>query len=657
MPNVPAPENVIAFPKHPTAPGGRYATISMCVITGNEEAHVERFLKAFSGAFDELCMVRAVGRTAHDRTVGIAKKWCEENGKVFRFAEYRNVHLPHCHPDAPEVLDDDPATWPHVDDFAAARNMAWSLATCEWQLWGDLDDVITDADAATIRRVADDSTDVDLFFFHYSIPSSGESNYRERLFRTGNSHWSQPVHENCHVDPDKALVPGSPRSQCVDDVIYTHSPTEGKQRDKLRNLRIMKFSLRYIHGFAEAIHREYFYLWGSEQGRTDWFEAAFQWANITAQTDCLTTLKQNTLMNLAEMLRVRGDYMGALDYAWKALRVKPSRRDPWGVIAELELESGSFDRARKASELMAAIRKDETTGLPQSDRFIGERGLTLRTRCLRAAGYEKGAMELEDGVFQQGGARFSLLHATRGRPHQAIKARESFYRTAFQPIGIEHTFGIDADDKDSLQALKQYRHLIIDQPNGCVKAWNQLAAISQGKVLVQVSDDWQAPMHWDEAIWQALVAETKKRGGPEAEVGDVPLVVAVSDGHRKDDLLCMAIVTRARYEQQRDVLPTRNPLDPTADVRGEPYLFSPEYFSMFSDNEFTVRAFRDGVVLDLRSQIVFNHRHPVFEGKPVEQWDETYRRQNDSRHYEQGAAVFARRNKWWIEHQQQKAPQ
>ena len=653
-----APEaEVIPFPETPETPAAPIQpeaqpqpkpvdptpTISLCVITGNEQAHIERFLNCFKGAFDELCIVRAVGRTKHDRTLGMAKEWCEKNGKKIQIGEYVNVQLPFCRPDSPDIIEGDPATWPHVDDFAAARNMSWAMATGDWQLWADIDDVTSEADCKEIRACTL-RDGFDFFYFHYSIPSSGESNFRERLYRTGISHWSQPVHENCAIDFSKALIPGKPRADYVDKVIYTHAPTEGKERDKMRNVRIMLFALRYIHGFAEAIHREFFYLWGADQKNDEFFAEAFRWANIAAQSDCLSTLKQNTLLNLAEMLRLKGDYMSALEKTWAAVRIEPGRRDPWGVMAELELESGSPNRAKRASEFMQSIRRASDSGLPQSDRFIGEKGLTLRTRSLRASGFEKGAMELEDGVFVQGGGRFSLLHATRGRPKQAIQARELFFRTSFIPIGVEHTFAIDADDKESLEALKHYRHIVIEQPNGCVKAWNTLAAISQGKVLVQMSDDWMPPMHWDEGIWRALEAETKKRGGDDAQVGQVPLVVAVSDGHRKDDLLCMAILTRARYEQQRDPLGTKNALDPTKEVMGEPYLFSPEYYSMFSDNEFSFRAFRDGVVLDMRKEVVFHHHHPVFQGKPFAEWDDTYRRQNDPNHYQNGQAMFCKRN-------------
>lgn len=653
---------VIPFPSAardlaPTPPDGGAATvdailakpptISLCVISGNEEGHAERFLNCFAPAFDELCLVRAVGRNDHDRTVAICKKWCDANGKRFKFAEYKNAHLTFCHPDAPEVLDDDPSTWPHVDDFAAARNMSWALATGNWQFWADLDDII-DAETAGRIRACALTQKYDFFYFHYSIKTSGESNYRERMFRTGISHWSQPVHENCHAEVEKArnLNPETGKRQLQasyeKEIIYSHEPMPSKERDPMRNMRIMKFSLRYLNGFAYEIHKEHFYRWGAFRKPEDMTES-FRWANIARQSDCLAELKQGMLLNLAEMLRREGEYEQAIDYAWQSIRMNSGRRDPWGVLAELELESGQPDRAARASEFMQVIRPPADSGLPVSDRFMGASGLTLRTRTLRAAGYGAGAEALEDGVFARGGAKFSLLHATRGRPEMARRARENFFKAAFDPIAVEHTFAIDSDDHESLAALKDFKHIVIDPPGGCVRAWNAAAAISKGKILVQLSDDWVPCMHWDEGIWREAEKHTKERGGEQAEVGTVPLVFAISDNHRTDSLLCMAILTRARYEQQKDEN-TGTPDHPP----GNPYLFAPEYFGVYSDNEFTVRAHRDGVVIDCR-YIRMDHQHPVFEGKPPAEWDATHKRQNDMHRYAEGEEIFRRRNPWAVQ--------
>ena len=84
----------------------------------------------------------------------------------------------------------------------------------------------------------------------------------------------------------------------------------------------------------------------------------------------------------------------------------------------------------------------------------------------------------------------------------------------------------------------------------------------------------------------------------------------------------MAIVSRARWEAQGREM------------------FSPDYESMYSDNEYSFRAHRDGIVIDARS-LTFTHHHPAF-GKG--QTDETYERQNAPEKYKRGRDTFLRRN-------------
>jgi hypothetical protein len=261
----------------------------------------------------------------------------------------------------------------------------------------------------------------------------------------------------------------------------------------------------------------------------------------------------------------------------------------------------------------------------------------LRARSLRAASKDDAAKQTEDVLFEKHGKRISLLHATRGRPAQALAAREAFFRAANVPLGVEHIFAIDADDDVSLRELAHFRHVVVKDPRGCVKAWNEAAAVSSGHVLVQLSDDWLPCYNWDDLVWEAMTVATAQRLKitpinegeratiESAAVGSCPLVLAIHDGHRTDALLCMAILTRARYEQQGREM------------------FSSDYFGVFSDNEFTVRAYNDGVVVQAQ-HILFEHRHPIFERKPVDQWDETHRRQNAPERYAEGLAIFQRRN-------------
>jgi len=200
--------------------------------------------------------------------------------------------------------------------------------------------------------------------------------------------------------------------------------------------------------------------------------------------------------------------------------------------------------------------------------------------------------------------KISLLHATRGRALQAKECRDAWMSAAKHPEDIEHIFGIDDDDIDSLTNINTQR-VIAERGKGCVAAWNACAKASKGDILIQLSDDWEPTKNWDVDILREFEDAKGER------------VLAISDGHRTDDLLCMAILNRARYEKQG-------------------YLFHPEFFSVYSDNYFTWAATKDGVIKDSR-HIVFEHKHPVFNKA---EWDPTYLASNAQQNYVQGHGKF-----------------
>lgn len=225
--------------------------------------------------------------------------------------------------------------------------------------------------------------------------------------------------------------------------------------------------------------------------------------------------------------------------------------------------------------------------------------------ALRANGRIEEADATETNYFIRNGGKISLIHATRGRVKQAVEARTKWFAKAKNPDAIEHIFGLDADDEHAM-FLTVHNHVWTDGKGGPVAAWNAAARKSSGEILIQLSDDWEPPLHWDQIILSEIQDTSK------------PVVLAVSDGHRKDDLLCMAIMTRARYNQQG-------------------FIFHPEFFSMYSDNWFSEQAFKDGVVIDARDRITFEHLHPAFGKAEV---DSTYQRTNCQEAYERGFAVL-----------------
>lgn len=200
--------------------------------------------------------------------------------------------------------------------------------------------------------------------------------------------------------------------------------------------------------------------------------------------------------------------------------------------------------------------------------------------------------------------KISLLHATRGRSEKAKACRDLWLNSAENPNQVEHIFAIDDDDMDSLTNISTTR-IIVPRGKGCVQAWNAAAEKCTGEILIQLSDDWVPTQNWDTTILK------------EFEGVDGECVLAISDGHRTDDLLCMAILNRKRYAKQG-------------------YLFNPRFISVFSDDYFTWSAKKDNVLKDAK-HIVFEHQHPIF-GKA--QMDATYQHSNSPDKFMQGHFTF-----------------
>ena len=129
------------------------------------------------------------------------------------------------------------------------------------------------------------------------------------------------------------------------------------------------------------------------------------------------------------------------------------------------------------------------------------------------------------------------------------------------------------------------------------------ASKASGDIIIQLSDDWECPPGWDEMVEKRL--DISK-----------PQVLRISDGYRKDELLCMAILTRKYYEQNG--------------------LFNARFRNVYSDTDFTFRAAKNGAIVDARD-IAIVHHHPFFEERPL---DATYQRGNDPAEYERAKGIF-----------------
>lgn len=572
---------------------------SLAVICGNEEHHIARFLGAFAPWVDEIILVRAIGNAPPDRTFEVALAAMAEikTPKPISFHEYRNE----------PGLD-----WPHVDNFSRARQMSYDLAQGEFIMWADCDDIVTEEGGQRLRGAVD-LGNFDVMLLHYQCKGS-HSLLRERVIRRGTGRWTGAVHEAISLPPAgkfKGLV--YPEIQIFHWPLGNNQgkPKEGESLE--RNLRILR------HSVGPSI-MAFFYL-HRDSLLSGKFEEALDWGKLAVAHPGLTVAERyRVYFNLANLFLSRRDFMQAELFAQNGLRLCPDRRECFCLMAISYMEQRDFAKALLWIQHAQCITVPPKHQRPNwfEEEWYGWRCDSTHSFILRKL-KQQAAAEAVDDVEHGGNPIISLLHATRGRAQKAVEARDMWFSTAMKPGNIEHIYAIDSDDAESLAELEGFRHVVVEPGGGCVRAWNAAAAKARGKVLIQMSDDWIPPYHWDNLImWPLSEPITKK----------LPAVLAISDGTRKDQLLCMAILTAAQYRRQRH------------EKTGEPYLFHPDYLGVFSDNEFTVRAYDEGVVIEAKD-IIFLHQHPVFGSAEM---DATYAAQNSAERYAHGLAVFNRRN-------------
>lgn len=149
-------------------------SISLCMIVKNEENTLDRCLSSVAKAVDQIIIVDT-GST--DGTKAIARTYTEA------------------------VAD---FVW--IDDFAAARNYAFSLAEMDYILWLDADDMLEEEDLAkliALKQTLDPTVDSVTMNYHLGFDEYGHVSFslrRNRLVkRSNNFRWIGAVHEYLEV--------------------------------------------------------------------------------------------------------------------------------------------------------------------------------------------------------------------------------------------------------------------------------------------------------------------------------------------------------------------------------------------------------------------------------------------------------------------------
>ncbi len=194
------------------------SSLSVCMIVKNEEKVLNRCLQCVQKFADEIIVVDT-GST--DKTIEIAKKYT------------KNVYF---------------FDW--KDDFSLARNYSVKFATCEYIMWLDADDVITDKNIAKINQLKNKLI-AETYMLKYQIAFDENDNctfeyFRERIVKNcSNAKFVGFVHE--------VIIPFG-RIEYL-DVAIEHRKIEAV-RDTKRNLKIYK---KNINNGVIFNQREQFY--------------------------------------------------------------------------------------------------------------------------------------------------------------------------------------------------------------------------------------------------------------------------------------------------------------------------------------------------------------------------------------------------------------
>lgn len=179
----------------------------------------------------------------------------------------------------------------------------------------------------------------------------------------------------------------------------------------------------------------------------------------------------------------------------------------------------------------------------------------------------------------------TIIHPTRGRKKIALDTAWKWLACADDPFNIEYIFSVDNNDTEKWtsviymqpKGVENSIHALLvtkNDNNSAIGAINNAAKVAAGDILIVVSDDTDCPEHWDTLLLKELE-------------GKSDFCAKVDDG-LQPTLVTMPVMDRIYYERYN-------------------YIYNPNYFHMFCDQELTAVAIMTDKYLKL--PLTFNHLH------------------------------------------------
>ena len=257
-------------------------SISLCMIVKNEERVLERCLKSICDLVDEIVIVDT-GST--DQTREIAARFTQ------RIYDYK---------------------W--KDDFADARNFAFSKAGCEYIYTADADEVLDEENRRKFKILKETlMPEIEIVQMYYGNQLSCGTVYnynrelRPKLFRRSRSFvWVDPVHETVRLLP---LVFDS-------EIEITHLPEENHAS---RDLAIFEKQIRMGRRLSDRLMTMYAKELLLSGSREELLRAEEYFTEAADHKEATPEQMKEALCVVVRAARLRGDDLKMYRYAMKGI--------------------------------------------------------------------------------------------------------------------------------------------------------------------------------------------------------------------------------------------------------------------------------------------------------------------------------------------------
>lgn len=282
-------------------------TISLCMIVKDEEKVLERCLDSMKDLMDEIIIVDTGSK---DRTKEIAARYTD---RIYDFK------------------------W--IDDFSAARNFAFSKASCDYIYSADADEVVNEENREKFKILKEGLLpDIEIVQMYYGNQLSFGTIYnydrelRPKLFkRLRTFRWEEAIHEMVQLSP---VIYDS-------DIEITHLPEENHAGRDLAAFRRLTQNGERLSARLQNIYAKELFISGEDGD----FLNAEEFFTQAADSDGISMDQmKEAVCVIVKAARLRKDYLKMYRYAMKDI-ASEGVSEVCFELGEYYYEAGIYDEA------------------------------------------------------------------------------------------------------------------------------------------------------------------------------------------------------------------------------------------------------------------------------------------------------------------------